>query len=144
MIITISQNCGKYEITQRIPTWPGRPVLLADMPSWQTCPHKRHALQLWQVTNIIIFLTLKFYKTPLMTCIHNNSGRCQVPVFCMYNRDFTNFEITLACGKKFHWYLRALSLKFHKAKTKIEVFLSLPSLAETANRAETGKLQFCL
>jgi hypothetical protein len=34
----------------------------------------------------------------------------------------TNFEITVACGLKFHWYLRT---------------------AEKANRAETGKLQFC-
>ena len=35
-----------------------------------------------------------------------------------------NFEITVACGLKSHWYLRTFSL------------------AETANRAETGKLQF--
>ena len=37
-----------------------------------------------------------------------------------------NFEITVACGLKFHWYLRTLSLKFQKALTKMEVFLSLP------------------
>jgi hypothetical protein len=37
-----------------------------------------------------------------------------------------NFEITVAFGLKFHWYLRTLSLKFQKARTKIEVFLSLP------------------
>ena len=37
-----------------------------------------------------------------------------------------NFEITVACCLK---YLRTLSLKFQKTKTKIE---------------ETGKLQFCL
>ena len=32
-----------------------------------------------------------------------------------------------ACGLKFYWYLRTLSLKFLKARTKIEVLLSLPS-----------------
>jgi hypothetical protein len=37
-----------------------------------------------------------------------------------------NFEITVACDLKFHWYLRTLSLTFQKARTKIEVFLSLP------------------
>ena len=41
-----------------------------------------------------------------------------------------NFEITVACDLKFHWYLRTLRLKFQKATNKIE----------TANRAETGKL----
>ena len=35
----------------------------------------------------------------------------------------------MACGPKFHWYLRTLSLEFHKAKIKIEVFQSLPYLA---------------
>ena len=54
----------------------------------------------------------------------------------MYVRGFTKFEITVACGLKFHWYLRILSLKFQNARTKIEV--------EAAIRAETGKLQFCL
>ena len=38
----------------------------------------------------------------------------------------------MACGLKCHWYLRISSLKFQKARTKIE----------TANRAKTGKLQF--
>ena len=37
-----------------------------------------------------------------------------------------NFEITVACGLKFHRYLRTLSLEFQKARTKIEVFLFLP------------------
>ena len=36
-----------------------------------------------------------------------------------------NFEITVACTLKFHWHLRTFSLK-QKARTKIEVFLSLP------------------
>ena len=36
-----------------------------------------------------------------------------------------NFR-SVACGLKFHWYLRTLGLKFQKARTKIEVFLSLP------------------
>ena len=37
-----------------------------------------------------------------------------------------NFEITVACGVKFCWYLRTLGLTFHKTRTKIEVFLPLP------------------
>ena len=37
-----------------------------------------------------------------------------------------SFEITVVCGLKFYWYLRTLSLKFQKARTKIEIFLSLP------------------
>ena len=46
---------------------------------------------------------------------------------------------------KFLGYLRTLSLKLHKAKSK--VFHSLPCLdwrlkAPKLNRAETGKLQF--
>ena len=36
-----------------------------------------------------------------------------------------NFEITVACDLNFHWYLRTLGLKFQKARTKIELFLSL-------------------
>ena len=39
----------------------------------------------------------------------------------MYIRGFANFEITVACGLKFYWYLRILSLKFQKARTNIEV-----------------------
>ena len=30
----------------------------------------------------------------------------------------------MAFGLKFHWYLKTLSLKFQKARTKIEVFSS--------------------
>jgi hypothetical protein len=37
-----------------------------------------------------------------------------------------NFEITVECGLKFHWYLRTLSLKFRNATTQIEIFWSLP------------------
>ena len=44
-----------------------------------------------------------------------------------YIRGFTNFEITVACGLKFHWYLRTLSLEFQKARTKIEVQLQQPT-----------------
>ena len=44
----------------------------------------------------------------------------------MFIRGFTKFEITVACGLKFHWFLRTLNLKFQKARTKIDVFLSLP------------------
>ena len=32
----------------------------------------------------------------------------------------------MASGLRFHWYLRTLSLKLQKARSKIEVFLSLP------------------
>ena len=47
----------------------------------------------------------------------------------MYIRSITKFRITVACGLKFNWYLRILSLKFEKATRKIEVFQSLPCLA---------------
>ena len=57
------------------------------------------------------------------------------------HRGFTNFEITVACGLKFHWYLRTLSLKFQKATSKIEVFLSLPSWLSRLNREPTGQRQ---
>jgi hypothetical protein len=40
-----------------------------------------------------------------------------------------NFKITVACGLKFYWYLRTLSLKFQEATSRIEVFQSLPCLA---------------
>ena len=33
---------------------------------------------------------------------------------------YVQFQITVACGLKFHWYLRTLSLKSQKARTKIE------------------------
>ena len=36
------------------------------------------------------------------------------------------FQIKVAFGLKFHWYMRTLNLKFQKTRTKIEVFLSLP------------------
>jgi len=50
------------------------------------------------------------------------SKRLQVCI----KRGFTNFEITVACGLKFRWYLRTLNLKFQKTTSKIEDFLSLP------------------
>ena len=57
-----------------------------------------------------------------------------------------NFEITVAFGLKFHWYLRTLSLKFQKARTKIEVFLSLPCWQSQLNwDSQQGKnRKFCL
>jgi hypothetical protein len=39
-----------------------------------------------------------------------------------------NFEIAVVYGLKFHWNLRTLSLKFQKARTKIEFFLTLPDI----------------
>ena len=57
-----------------------------------------------------------------------------------------NFEITVACGLKFHGYLKTLSLKIQKARTKIEVFLTLPCwlfhLNWESQQGETGKLCF--
>ena len=41
-------------------------------------------------------------------------------------RGFTKFEFTVAFSLKFHWYLRTLSLKFQKARTKIEVVCLCP------------------
>ena len=45
----------------------------------------------------------------------------------MYARGFTKFKITVACGLKFHWYLRTLSLKFQKSRTKTEAKLRQPT-----------------
>ena len=50
---------------------------------------------------------------------------------CFYNlhtyiRGFTKFGIKVAWRLQFLEYLRALSLKFQKARTKIEVVLALP------------------
>ena len=77
------------------------------------------------INDVMIFSCLLdpfFLPTPLLTvCILGVSP---------------NFEITVACGLRFSWCLWILSLKFQNAMTKC--------LAETANRAETGKLQFCL
>ena len=50
-----------------------------------------------------------------------------------------NFEITVACGLKFHWYLRTLSLNFQKARTKIEVSALLAVSAKL--RQPTGQRQ---
>ena len=47
-----------------------------------------------------------------------------------------NFEITVACGLKFHWCLRTSSLKFQKAKSKIDIFLSLPCWLSKGQRRE--------
>ena len=44
----------------------------------------------------------------------------------VYFRGFTKFCIKVAWSLQFLGYLRTLSLKFQKARTKIEVVLSLP------------------
>ena len=54
----------------------------------------------------------------------------------------------MAWSLQFLGYLRTLSLKFQKATSKIEIFLSLPCLGwrpdnPKLNRTETGNLQFC-
>ena len=36
---------------------------------------------------------------------------------CMYSGGFTKYQVTVACGLKFHWYLKTLSLKFQKDRT---------------------------
>ena len=61
---------------------------------------------------------------------------------CIYIRGFTKFQITEACGLKFHWHLKTLSLKFQKATSKIEVFLSLegpqiPQKLQTSRHLDT-------
>ena len=53
---------------------------------------------------------------------------------------FHTFSIKVVWYLQFLGYLRTLSLKFQKATSKIEVFLSLPCcLSQTANRTEPGK-----
>ena len=47
-----------------------------------------------------------------------------------------NFEITVVFGLKFHWYLKTISLKFQKARTKIEVLnLGYSNTSETIDFA---------
>ena len=58
-------------------------------------------------------------------------------IYIRWLRIFLDFKVL--CSLQFLGYLRTLSLKFQKARTKIEVVLSL---AETANRADSGQLQF--
>ena len=100
--------------------------------------------------NLSILITFNYFKVPtpsnwsLTLCIfvregnyeilrfeatlfvHIELGKCSSKYvylfeFNMLIRCFTNFEITVACGLKFHWYLRTLSLKFQKATCKIEI-----------------------
>ena len=92
----------------------------------QSQSQRQHSSSLGlSINDVMIFSCLLdpfFLPTPLLTvCILGISP---------------NFEITVACGLRFSWCLWILSLKFQNAMTKC--------LAETANRAETGKLQFCL
>ena len=47
--------------------------------------------------------------------------------YSMYIRGFTKFDIKVLCRLQFLQYLRTLSLKFQKARTKIGDFLGLPS-----------------
>ena len=90
---------------------------------------------------------LRFYMSldSLKKMLRGNSyiTLCQI---AMYIRGFTKFQITVACGLKFHLYQRMLGLKFQKARTKLKFSCLCPigclSLVETANRAETGKIQF--
>ena len=44
----------------------------------------------------------------------------------VYSRDYTKFGIKVLWSVQFLEYLRTLSLKFQKARTKIEVVLALP------------------
>ena len=54
----------------------------------------------------------------------------------------------VAPSRKFHWYLRTLSLKFQKARTKIEVFPSLPcwlsQLDWDSQQGRDRKTKFCI
>ena len=45
---------------------------------------------------------------------------------CISIRGFTKFSFKVAWSLQFMGYLRILSLKFQKARTKIELVLSLP------------------
>ena len=66
--------------------------------------------------------------------------------YSMYIRGFTKFGIKVAWSLQFLGYLRTLSLKFQKARTKMKFSCLCPvgclCLTETAVRADLGKLQF--
>ena len=55
--------------------------------------------------DILIYCIVKFF---FRFCVLN----MQWIFLCMHIRGFTKFEITVACGLKFHCHLRTLSLKF--------------------------------
>ena len=60
----------------------------------------------------------------------------------MYIRGFAKFQITVAFGLKFHWYLRTLSLKFQMFMIKIGVFLTLPSwLSQFSWDSQLGRVR---
>ena len=92
----------------------------------------------------IIYSQTQYFDCSLMVSLFNYrvSYVDWLELVCMYNvvGVSPNFEITVACGLKFHCYLRTLSLKFQKAwaRTKIMFSCLCPvgclSLAETANR----------
>ena len=62
----------------------------------------------------------------------------------MHIRGFNKFGIKVLWRLQFLEYFRTLCLKFQKARTKIEIVLSLPCWLsqQTANMADSGKLQF--
>ena len=58
----------------------------------------------------------------------------------VYIRGFINFEITVGCGLKCHWYLRTLNLKFKKRGPKLKFSCLCPDslggpCTEQADRA---------
>ena len=61
---------------------------------------------------------------------------------CMYIRGYAKFGIKVAWSLQFIGYLRTLRLKFQKARTKIGVFLGLPSwLSQFSWDSQQGRLR---
>jgi hypothetical protein len=93
-------------------------IRILEISDWDIWPLISY-LSIWSKTWFTVWpepIWIKVKKSWLLLPQHQS----------MYIRGFTNFEITVACGLEFHWYLRTLSLKFQNARTKIEVRLSLP------------------
>ena len=69
--------------------------------------------------------TTSFYLKLILKLVKDGL-KIEIPL-CVYFRDFTKFGIKVLWRLQFLEYLRTLSLKFQKARTKIEFVLSLPS-----------------
>ena len=96
-----------------------------------------------QIFDLTIYSYIKVSRGPMR---HEYSERL---AYAHIYRVSQKFGIKVYWRLQFLGYLRTLSLKFQKARTKIEVVLSLPSWLSQLNwdsyqvcRADSGQLQF--
>ena len=97
---------------------------------------------------LTIFLTINVHSSKVYRNFLNKYCHLFILPSCLLffelqciRKSFTNLGITVACGLKFHRYLRTLSLKFQKARSKTEVFLSLPCWLSAKLRQPTRQRQ---